>query len=332
MSDMNPIPGVSRDPAIAALLQSAGEGKTDAAKAEQEFKASRAREEQARSAQGVAMKPKQDQLQAALGNTPKAPETKPIPEAPKQMPFDTKEVGDTLALITTLAALGGALTRQPLTTALNAFSAGVQGFVKGDHAAYESKLKEFHAGVEKAKNENETVWKKYAAAKDKYKTDIAGLQNELKLIAAETQSPIDMELAKQGDVVSLLKIRETSRDHFQKAAATAARIGEQGRAHAETAKAHEETARHNKAMEEEKVAKDKELKDKAAATAAAAKDKEKAAATAKAETERRQRVRTFAQQYTSPKDVAAAVEKGALGVEMADAIMDEKFGMKPNVK
>lgn len=172
---------------------------------ERDYKASRDRENQFRIAQQQTLAPVGEKLKTAFGNAPTMGETVSIPQAPTQMRIDTKEMGETLSMITALAALGGALTRTPLTAALNNFSAGIQGYVTGNQKVFDNNLKEFDANLKQAKSQNDIIFQKYQAAKEKHGADIQGLQNEYKLIAAETQNPIDMELARRGDVVTLYK-------------------------------------------------------------------------------------------------------------------------------
>lgn len=232
------------DPVLRLLMERGATGDKRALGAEQEVKASQEREAAARAAQTQALAPKQAELKAKLQQgAPAAPDLAATPQAPTRPMFDQKEVGETLTMITALAALGGALTRAPLTAALNNFSAGVHGYVQGKHDVFAMQLREFDANLKKAHAENDSAWKKYQAAREKYKTDIGGLQSELKLIAAETQNPIDLELAKRGDVVSLEKMAATREQQFNKVLENVARIRN-------TMTQHAETKRHHEAMEQ----------------------------------------------------------------------------------
>lgn len=202
--------------------------------------ASREREGEARLAQDLEMAPVQGKLKEKLEQgAPELPGQTPMPQAPAAPGIDPKEMTETLSLITALAALGGALTRQPLTAALNNFSAGVKGLVTGNQMAFQNSIKEFETNLQKARNENEATWKRYQAAREKYKADIAGLQQELKLIAAETQSPIDLEMATRGDVVSLYKAREKAEEQFDKVMGTVAKLKDAEARRAETKRVHD---------------------------------------------------------------------------------------------
>lgn len=319
MAEISPVPG--SDPTLKSLI---AQSKAQQVADEKQLDESNARIAAAQAAQGAAMKPKQEELRAKLGTAPVAPEPKPIPQAPAQAPFDQKEMGQTLALITTLAALGGALTRAPLTAGLDAFSAGVNGWLKGDKAAYDQNLKEFHAKVTQAQQENEQVWRKYLAAKDKYKTDIAGLQNELKLIAAETQSPIDMELAKKGDVVSLMKIHEKQNAHYESIAQSSAKMQAAAARDRETRRAHGLAHEDRVATEKRHADEDRQRAEKDARDAKLRREQFdfKQANTRAALIEKR------GKDYKTVDQLADAVEKGDIGEELATAIAVQKFGKK----
>lgn len=212
------------NPLLEKLMGRAEESAKYAATQEGEFKASQEREAAARTAQQAALAPKREALKTELGNVPPEPQPVPVPQAPPGIQIDAKEMSETISLVTALAAIGGALTRQPLTAALNSFSAGVHGFVQGKQQVFDDNLKTFNANLKKAHDENDAVWKKYKAAQEKHGTDIAGLQAELQLIAAETQNPIDMELAKRGDLVSLMKMHESTNNNFNKVLEHAAQM------------------------------------------------------------------------------------------------------------
>lgn len=184
--------------------------------AERDFGASREREAAARQAQAAAVGPARQKLKAELGKSPELPAMKDTPPSPGDFGIDPKQMNETLSLVTALAAVGGLLTRQPLTAALNNFSAGIHGFVQGKQQVFADNLKSFDANLKKSNAENDTIWKKYKAAKDKHGTDLQALQNEISIIAAETQNPIDMEMAKRGDIVSLMKLHEQTNNNYNK--------------------------------------------------------------------------------------------------------------------
>lgn len=228
---------------VQQLMQRGQQNEAQIADTEAQFKASQAREAAARAAQTAALNPLREQMRARLQQAPEAPQTAALPEAPKAPAIDSKEFSEVLPMIVALASISGLLTRQPLTAALNSFSEGVQGYVQGKQTLFQDKLKEFTASLNKAKAENDSVWKRYQAARDKWGTDIQGMQTEMQLIAAETQNPIDIELAQRGDLVSLMKLHETSNNNFDKVMGNVLKIQESAQAHADQVAARRDAER-----------------------------------------------------------------------------------------
>lgn len=225
-------PGSAADPVIAQLLARAKKGDEMATSAEAELKASQQREAQARAAQQAALQPEREKLKAALQQpAPAAPEFPALPNAPKPISINPQEFQETVSLITALAAISGALTRAPLTAALNAFSQGVKGYVQGKTQLFDESIKSFNEEVVKARTENEATWRKYEAARQKYKDNIQALQNEMSIIAAESQNPIDMQLAAQGRINDLYKLRMSANEKMAKVEGDVARLVEQKKAH-----------------------------------------------------------------------------------------------------
>lgn len=240
MADPTALPGIGPTGGfdtreiLKQLMGRADESAAYTAGKEKEFSDSVSRETAARGAQQAALAPKREALKAKLdAGAPAAPELS-APPTPPTPGIDPAQMKETLSLVTALAAFGGALTRAPLTAALNNFSAGVHGLVQGNQQLYQQSVKEFEQNLQKSKAENDSIWKKYEAAREKYGTDIQGLQGELTLIAAETQNPIDMELAKRGDIVSLMKIHETTNNNYNKVLEQTARFVEAAQAHADS--------------------------------------------------------------------------------------------------
>ncbi len=245
------LPGSDPKSLMQQIMAQAKKSDADATTATADLGASRDREAAARAAQVAAQQPARDKLKATLADAPATPETQALPETPTAPTVNTKEMGDTLGLITALAAIGGALTRQPLTAALNSFAAGVHGYVQGKQQVFEDNLKVFDRNLKKANSENETVWKKYQAAREKHGADIQGLVLEIQQIAAETQSPIDMELAKQGRIVDLMKLAETRNNNYTKALEMTAKIGDSIQQHRDAAAARAEAAKDRRAIAEQ---------------------------------------------------------------------------------
>lgn len=248
------IPGSDTKSLVQQIMGQAEKSNASAEASTAELAASREREAAARAEQVKAQAPTREKLKQAVSSSPAAPEFKSVPEAPTAPQINTQEMSETISLVTALAALGGALTRQPLTAALNSFSAGVHGFVQGKQQVFQDNLKSFDANLKKASAENESQWRKYQAAKEKHGADIQGLQIELQQIAAETQNPIDIELARQGRIVDLMKLAETRNNNYTKALEQVGKLQEQERTHREQAAARAEAAADRRSMFEQSQA------------------------------------------------------------------------------
>jgi hypothetical protein len=252
------IPGTGMagtQPFLQKIMGGIDSSQAQSAQTDEQIKASQQREQAARATQAAALGPNIARQKAALGNVPQMGEMKPAPEAPKAPKMDEKAMHETISVITALAAMGGALTRHPLTAALNNFAAGVDGLQKGQQDAFQKNLKEFDANLKKSNAENEAISKKYAAASKKYSNDIQALQNEYKLIAAETQSPIDLELAKRGDLVSHETLRLKRDQMYSKVMTDWSKFmtahEDKMQAHQDRQAALGERTRHDKALEGE---------------------------------------------------------------------------------
>lgn len=249
MADIAPVPGIGMggaDPVMRKILSRGDQMQADAKNADAQLQASYAKTDELRKAQATALAPSQAALKDKVQQGAPVPAPAlPSPEAPKPPQLNPQEMRDTLGLIVALASIGGALTRHPLTAALNNFAAGADGVMKGQADVYSKELKEFEANFKKAKEENDRIWQRYQAAQTKYGADIRGLQEELRIIAAETQSPIDMELAHQTRIIDLYNLHEKADANYNKVLETIERM--------------KETDAHYKQMHEEHVATQAEL-------------------------------------------------------------------------
>lgn len=170
-----------------------------------------------------AMRTRQQAERAPVVDRIKAKTAEELPKyEPKELPtfnqepMDTKAMGETVSLISALAAMGGLLTRQPLTAALNNFSAGVQGYVQGDEKAYKRNLDEFKLNFDKAKTENDELYRKAQAARQAHGTELQSLLNEMNVVAAEHQDQILSEMLKRQDIVSAQEWIGKKYDMFNK--------------------------------------------------------------------------------------------------------------------
>lgn len=89
----------------------------------------------------------------AFEESPKAPELKPLS-------ID----GKTVMAFAAMAALGGLGTRQPLTNAMNAFSAAIKGYSDGDQRMFDHAIKQFKIENDAVLQHNDLMSKRFDAA------------------------------------------------------------------------------------------------------------------------------------------------------------------------
>lgn len=98
-----------------------------------------------------------------------------------------------------LAAMGSLFTRHPLTTAMEAGSAAMDAFHKGQTEIYEQKKKTFDEQVKVALDQNKVELEKYQASWEKYKNDAQRRFVELYAQASANNDPVMIAAAKSGN-------------------------------------------------------------------------------------------------------------------------------------
>lgn len=143
----------------------------------------------------------------------RAENAQPAPPAPK-----LEKVGDPpksntgemlqqwLLPAVALSALAGAFTRQHVTSALNSFSAAVEGYKAGNIGVYEQKYKEWEASSKKAIQNNKSALDEYDAIWKNKKYTIDQKMNEIQLIAAKYQDRMTYEAAAQKNFTMVAQI------------------------------------------------------------------------------------------------------------------------------
>lgn len=112
----------------------------------------------------------------------KPPELQEVPP-PTVQPTDPKQIWGSAAMM--LSILGGFLTRQPLTTALNAAAGVFKAYRKKDQAAADQAFQTWKAASENAVKMAEFQQKQLEDAREQYKDDLNGYFAAVKGIAAE---------------------------------------------------------------------------------------------------------------------------------------------------
>jgi hypothetical protein len=138
----------------------------------------------------------------------KPPTLDKMPEAPKPEYTDPMQTFGSTA--TVLALLGSALTRHPLTTAINSTAEILKGTAQADEEKNQHALKAWQVQTENALKLHQFEQEAYKAAIDKMKADREGARAEIATLAAAFKDDAILGLMKAGrqdDAVALINGR-----------------------------------------------------------------------------------------------------------------------------
>lgn len=136
------------------------------------------------------------QTEQAAASTMQPPKLDKVPDKFEHKGMSPKELNDSMTTLFTLAALGGAMTRAPMTAALNAFSAGIKGLSQGDHEVFQRESEMFDRNFKIAIAKNKEAMDEYRLAFEKHRGNISDLMNEWQILAkkhGDTVSAVNME-------------------------------------------------------------------------------------------------------------------------------------------
>ncbi len=216
----NPVPKVARLPvAPAAKIPQPGSAPTPAPAAnagdqpfEQYLRGQIISNASAQDALGPKLDAELESLKAERENM-KAEYDAKIAEHMKNKPppiesfnYQPKDVSDMAGMLMVLAALGGSLTRAPLTASLNNMAAMIKGFNEGNQTAFEQAYKQFDANFKKGTEAHRAYQDELAAIREQHRGDLANL----------TEAIRELDL-KYGKKESLLSDRGKTLMELQKA-------------------------------------------------------------------------------------------------------------------
>ena len=131
-------------------------------------------------------KMKQDhaaELDAHMANKPA-----PVPE------FKPQQASDLSGMLMVLAALGGTLTRAPLTASLNNFAAMLQGHAAGDQQRFQQEFEQFQANAKKGIEASRAYNDELKEIREKHRGDLAAL--------TEAKRDLDARYGKQEQLLN----------------------------------------------------------------------------------------------------------------------------------
>lgn len=129
---------------------------------------------------------------------PDAPNLEKLPDSPDTQFKDPTQALGSMASV--LAILGSLMTRAPMTAALNAGAAAMQGFHKGDTRRVQLERTKFHDELEKGLRQNQEEMQKYSAALQKANFDMSKSHGEMTALAAEFKDEQLLAALESGNV------------------------------------------------------------------------------------------------------------------------------------
>ena len=112
----------------------------------------------------------------------------PVPE------FKPQEASELSGMLMVLAALGGTLTRAPLTASLNNFAAMLQGHAAGDQARFQQEFEQFQANAKKGIEASRAYNDELKEIREKHRGDLAAL--------TEAKRDLDARYGKQEQLLN----------------------------------------------------------------------------------------------------------------------------------
>ena len=135
------------------------------------------------------------QIGEIQSQAPADPKLEAIPDKFEYKPIDAKELESSVSTMMAFAAIGGLMTRQPMTAALNAFGKGIEGLVKGDQISFDREYRTFKTNMDQAIAKNNEAVTKYRLAFDKHKGNLQAALDQIKLDADGAKDTVTSALA-----------------------------------------------------------------------------------------------------------------------------------------
>lgn len=181
-------PGPGGLPSLGVQLKQANEGFTSSM---QEGAAAAKKSQEVQTAGAEKLKTINDQA-------PALPQLNEIPDKFQYKPMSQEQMTSAMQSMFAFAAIGGAMTRTPMTAALKAFSGGLEGLVKGDMESFKRQTQEFDRNMKVAIAKNQEALQRYKTAIDKHKDDRQAALAEIQLQASALNDTATYAQARAG--------------------------------------------------------------------------------------------------------------------------------------
>lgn len=182
---------------IPSLPQQFSEAKTENTNAMKELETAKADSSKAR-LEG------KEKIGTIQDMAPKPPDLEKLPQDFKHQGMSDKDMTDSMQTMFFFAALGGAMTRTPMTAALNAFGGALKGMVQGDQELFKRETAEFDRHLKTAMTKNNEALAKYKLAFEKHKGDLGAAMQEIQLEAAAHNDTVTGALARANNAKAVM--------------------------------------------------------------------------------------------------------------------------------
>lgn len=159
-----------------------------------------------------------------------------LPEAPRSLPMSPQEMSDFTSTMFALSVIGGAMTRTPMATAMNAFSSALKGLQEGDAERFKRDSAAFKQNMDATVAKNQLAHQEYTDAWTKNKNNMGNLMQEWQLIATKYNDTVGLATLQMKDasemirhVENMAKMDQAARKADQQFAITMAKMDQQER-------------------------------------------------------------------------------------------------------
>ena len=165
----------------------------------------------------AATKPLQEGAQQGREELTKALEAGPKQkELPEQVKFTPTDVQQNMGVLMALAALSGAVSRQPLTASLNAMAGMIQGVREGDEARFQKSFKEYDQNLRTVIEKNRQYENEFNRIIKARETSISEKTEQLRLLNLQYDRQVAQVASQKQDykgVVDLgMKVQKLTSD------------------------------------------------------------------------------------------------------------------------
>lgn len=160
------------------------------------------------------LSPQIQNFQKTASAQPAAPELQKAPEAPKSN--FAQDATEWVGIMNVLAGIGGAKSRQGATTALQAFSAGIDGLKKGKQEAFAQAHDEWKDANQEVLDNNKSQIEAYKSVLDNKKLSLDEQMAQIKTVASQYHNDIMAQLAESRNFTAVARVVDMKQEQDEK--------------------------------------------------------------------------------------------------------------------